>query len=122
MSESVLISQVDATMQGNLLFEFVDELPLAPNTSYSELQPQIIHLVGDFTDDVAARISVKTYTVLTKTGPLSVCAQGQILEADNELFRLFNWEDGRKNCVGLFHRREVIALFEVAQPSDSHAA
>ena len=109
------------------LVEFVDELPRPvgiPVLTLAEATPPV-HLLAEITEDATDPdyLEKRTYLVLTRSGPAAVHASGQLLEAEPELFRLSNWENGHKKCVGLFDRREVIGLFEVpkAAPANTEA-
>jgi len=119
--------QVDATMIVDQIYEFTEDAgsssELEVTASEAVIDP--IYFLPEFVCDASATFAslpVRTFTILTCSGPAAVCAQGQLLEADADLFRLYNWENGQKNCVGLFDRREVIALFEVSTVSPSNPA
>ncbi len=116
--------QVDATMIVDQMYEFIEDARGSVGAaSKAAIDP--ILFMDEFVCDASATFAslpVRTFTILTRSGPAAVCARGQLLEADPDLFRLFSWENNQKNCVGVFDRREVIALFEISSVSPSNPA
>jgi hypothetical protein len=123
------VAELNSPLPGDQLIEVVDELPLPAGVeaiAVGDVTPPLEWVFEVVCDAAAATepLPLKTYTILTRGGPAPVVAQGHVLEAEADLFRLYKWENGRKNCVGLFDRREVIGLFEVpaAAPPSTTAA